>query len=147
MGHDLRTPVAHIHGQTPVAETFAVFLRTLQDLQEIYGDDYEAIAIAVLVHRVTFADCVPGPDELRSLRRPRREAPAAVSRLKIAEALGIPRETVRRKVNELIALGVIEEVDHAQLVTARQHRSVVQELAVSMAQRIPTASSGKQGCG
>ena len=68
-----------------------------------------------------------------------REGRPSVSRLNIAEQLRIPRETVRRKVNELIALGVIEEVGHAQLVTAGRHRTVVQKFAVSMTRLIPAA--------
>lgn len=138
MSHDLRAPFAPTSGQTPVAEAFAAFLRMLHDLREIYGDDYEALVIAVLVHKVTFSDCVEDPVGQLSLRCVTQDARASVSRLKVAEALGIPRETVRRKVNELIGLGVIEEVERAQLTTAREHRQVVQELSVSMAQRIPT---------
>jgi hypothetical protein len=122
-----------------MAETFGALLRLLRDLQSSYGDDYAAGAIALLVHKVTFSD--PGSDPLhsRSSGAVMREGRPSVSRLNIAEQLRIPRETVRRKANELIALGVIEEVGHAQLVTAGRHRPVVQELAVSMTRLIPAA--------
>lgn len=139
MGHNRRDASAHRYKQMPVAKTFAVFLHMLQDLQKVYGDDYEAIAIAVLVHKLTFFDCGSEPDELRAPRLKVQVARTSVSRLKIAEALGIPRETVRRKVNELISLGVIEEVENAQLVTAGQHESIARDLAVSMARLISAA--------
>jgi len=123
--------------QALMAETFGALLRLLRDLQSIYGDDYEAVAIALLVHKVTFSDSSSDTLHSRSSGNVTREGRASVSRLKIAEQLRIPRETVRRKVNELIALGVIEEVGHAQLVTAGRHRTVVQEFAVSMTRLIP----------
>jgi len=144
MSHGLPAPFASISGQTPVAEAFATFLRMLQDLQATYGDDYEAIAIVALVHEVTFSDCRENPIARRSTQCAPPDAQASVSRLKVAETLGIPRETVRRKVNELIARGVIEEVDRAQLVTARQHKQVAKELSASMARHILTAKPGKK---
>lgn len=144
MSLDLRAPFARNFGQLPVAETFAAFLRMLQDLQEMYGDDYEAIAIAALVHKVTFSDCVECAVGQGSPRFATQDARPSISRLNVAEVLGIPRETVRRKANELIALGVIEEVEHAQLVTARHHRQAAQELSASMARRIAIANPRKQ---
>lgn len=144
MSPDLRAPFARKSGQLPVAQTFAAFLRMLQDLQELYGDDYEAIAIAALVHKVTFSDCVEGAVGQGSPRCATQYGRPSISRLKVAEALSIPRETVRRKVNELIARGVIEEVERAQLVTARHHGQVAQELSASMARRIQLANPRKQ---
>lgn len=122
-----------------MADVFSALLHVLQNLQSLYGDDYEAVAIALLVHKVTFSDSRSDNatsslgEEVLGRQRP------SVSRLKIAEELRIPRETVRRKVNELIALGVIEEVGRAQLVTAVRHRLVIQQIAVSMTELIPAA--------
>lgn len=67
-----------------MAETFGALLRLLRDLQSIYGDDYEAVAIALLVHKVTFSD--PGSDPLhsRSSGAVMREGRPSVSRLNIA---------------------------------------------------------------
>ncbi len=50
--------------QALMAETFGALLRLLRDLQFISGDDYDAVAIALLVHKVTLSD--PGSDPLHA---------------------------------------------------------------------------------
>lgn len=139
MGRNRKKPSAGISDQAIMSETFGALLRLLQDFQSVYGEDYEAVLIALLVHKVSFSDSGSDPLHPRSSGEGTREVRASVSRLKIAEQLRIPRETVRRKVNELIALGVIEEVGHAQLVTAGRHRPVVQKIAMTMVSLIPAA--------
>lgn len=139
MGHTRKKASPGTSDQVHTAEAFGALLRLLRDLQSIYGDDYEAVAIALLVHKVTFSASSSDPLHPRSSGEVVREERASVSRLKIAEQLRIPRETVRRKVNELIALGVLEEVGHAQLVTAARHRPVVQGFALSMTRHFPAA--------
>ena len=133
MGHTRKKASPGTSDQVHTAEAFGALLRLLRDLQSIYGDDYEAVAIALLVHKVTFSASSSDPLHPRSSGEFVKEERASVSRLKIAEQLRIPR------VNELIALGVLEEVGRAQLVTAARHRPVVQGFALSMTRHFPAA--------
>ena len=126
MGHTRKKASPGTSDQVHTAEAFGALLRLLRDLQSIYGDDYEAVAIALLVHKVTFSASSSDPLHPRSSGEFVKEERASVSRLKIAEQLRI-------------ALGVLEEVGHAQLVTAARHRPVVQGFALSMTRHFPAA--------
>jgi hypothetical protein len=95
-------------------------LRTLELMRDAGDGDLERFAIYLAVvsagagrHtrdpeiRKAYADA-PLPDDMRT----------PVSRRAIAASLGIPRETVRRKVAELIAMGDLTERDGGVVATA-----------------------------
>ena len=60
MGRNRKKSSPGTSDQALMAETFGALLRLLRDLQFICGDDYDAVAIALLVHKVTLSD--PGSD-------------------------------------------------------------------------------------
>lgn len=95
-------------------------LRLCRLAMDIYGPDierfvvYMAVISAGISHfqrdselRARYADDAPLPNELR----------LGVSRRAIAESVGLPRETVRRKIKALIESGHVFEEDG--LVKAR----------------------------
>lgn len=60
------------------------------------------------------------PDVLRDQAVPPNEVRGSISRLALADITGLPRETVRRKVNNLIDLGLAEEDEHGHVRPARK---------------------------
>jgi len=74
--------------------------------------DLETLLIFLVVNEATMRPLIVGPQPRREWLNdpaPPREARGAISRAAIADKTTLPRETVRRKVNQLIELGLLAE--------------------------------------
>ena len=96
-------------------------LRTAEGVSQTFDHDYEA-AILFLTISVRNGDKAMNDPKLRELYGSYTETIPAehalfVSRMALARATGLPRETVRRKVAKLIARGWVEE--HPEGLRAR----------------------------
>jgi DNA-binding transcriptional regulator YhcF (GntR family) len=86
----------------------------------LYGGDLDLAAVAETVAMVAIEPAMRDPafrqtfHDLRSMIGLERQQ--AVNALTIAEATGIPRETVRRKLKQLVELGLITEKGRGQYV-------------------------------
>lgn len=85
-----------------------------------YQVDLESVLIIICINDATMRPFMTGtsPDQdlLRSMDMPTHMR-GTISRLKIADKTGLSRETVRRKCKQLLALGLLVEVDEGHLRT------------------------------
>lgn len=92
-------------------------------LREASGLDYESIVISCALNAAAMRPLLfdpKSPENVRDLAAPPNEARGSTSRLAIAEVTGLPRETVRRKINHMIEQGLAEEDQHGQVRPSRQ---------------------------
>lgn len=86
-----------------------LILELLQCLRGFYtGVDMDSLLVLMCVSDATMRPFVLDPNtppEIICAARPPDELRGSISRLLIAERTGLPRETVRRKVNELCSSG------------------------------------------
>lgn len=76
------------------------------------GLDLESLLICCVVNEAAMRRLLVGPTarpDLADHPRPPEETRGSISRNLIAERAGLPRETVRRKVNQLIESGILYE--------------------------------------
>ncbi len=81
-------------------------------LREATGLDHESIVIACAVNVAAMRPLLLGADaplHLVDVSEPPDEYRGSISRSGVAEITGLPRETVRRKINQLIEAGMLEE--------------------------------------
>ena len=97
--------------------------RYMRNAAQVFGDDYDAAIIFLAVaeangrasrHDVSLNERIPDlgaplpPEDVRPM-----------SRQAIAESLGLPRETVRRKIAALVAQGFLEEDPRGGVILVR----------------------------
>lgn len=96
-------------------ELFLDMMHAVRGLVEL---DFESIAIYVCVGEATMRPLLADPDLVAKLAG---EAVASddlrgsITMLLVADRMGIPRETVRRKVKNLIKLGLLYEDDKGRI--------------------------------
>lgn len=92
-------------------------------IREIYGDDLDCALIMICVNDATMRPFMEkaGPEsEVLRVRAPPDVIRGSISRRMIAEKTGIARETVRRKVANLIDAGLlVADADDAVRVVSR----------------------------
>ena len=84
--------------------------------------DLESLLIYLTISEATMRPLLLDPStppEALELAEPPEEFRGSITRLLVAHRLGMPRETVRRKVQKLIKLGVIREDDEGRVRTTR----------------------------
>jgi hypothetical protein len=92
-------------------------------LREATGLDHESIMILCAMNSAAMRPLLfdaKTPDSARDLAEPPNEMRGSMSRLAIADVTGLARETVRRKVNRLIELGMAEEDEQSHVRPTRQ---------------------------
>jgi len=92
-------------------------------LRDASGLDHESIMISCALNAAAMRQLLfdaKTPDSVRDLAVPPNETRGSMSRLAVADLTGLPRETVRRKINRLIDLGLVEEDEHRHVRPARQ---------------------------
>ncbi len=95
-----------------------LFLDLMHILREATGLDHESIVIACAVNEAAMRPLLVGPDaplHLKDLAEPPEQFRGSISRLAVADQTGLPRETVRRKINHLIEAGMLFEDAHGQV--------------------------------
>ena len=91
-------------------------------LQSQLKVDLESMQIVLCVNEATMRPLMLDPTmpaDVLSAEKPANEFRGSISRRNIADKTGISRETVRRKVAELAALGLVQ-IDDADRVRASQ---------------------------
>ena len=116
-------PSVRDHPQSRVIAHFVAefILRTAEGLSEVFNHDYEAAVLFITIS-VRNSDKAMHDPKLREMYASFKndvlpEHSLFVSRMALARATGLPRETVRRKVAKLIAKGWVEE--HPEGLRAR----------------------------
>jgi hypothetical protein len=103
------TPVRHSRAVGFYAMEY--LLRTLRNLGPAFDHDYERMIIAMSVTMGNIQHLMGAPEQLAPYADLETVIPAElqrpVTRLAITRATGLPRETVRRKVAQLIEAGVL----------------------------------------
>lgn len=91
-------------------------------LREASGLDHESIMISCALNAAAMRPLLFDPNvpaDARDLAVPPNEARGSISRLAIADVTGLPRETVRRKINHMIEQGLVEDDGHGRVRPAR----------------------------
>lgn len=87
------------------------------------GDiDLDSVLIYYCVSEATMRPLVLDPDtspEIMAMPLPPDQLRGSISRLLVADRVGLPRETVRRKIASLIASGLLVEDDEGRVRTTR----------------------------
>lgn len=99
-----------------------LFLDTLHVARSVIDLDLESVVIYFCVSEATMRPLVLGadvPPAVRSATVPPEEYRGSISRLLIADRTGLPRETVRRKTNQLVKAGLLTEDDQGRVRSAR----------------------------
>jgi hypothetical protein len=81
-------------------------------LREATQLDHDSIIIACVVNHATMRPLLTGPGaplDLIDAAHPPDHQRGSISRSSVADITGIPRETVRRKINHLIEIGMLLE--------------------------------------
>ena len=87
-----------------------LFLDVLHSARTFVPADLESIAIYVCVGEATMRPVLADPakvKELETTERAPEELRGSITMLQVAERLSMPRETVRRKVKQLIGKGLL----------------------------------------
>lgn len=87
-----------------------LFLDVLHSLRSAVSIDLESIAIYLCIAEATMRPVIADPrqvDALAEVEVAPEEMRGAITMLLVSDRLGIPRETVRRKVKQLIQLGLV----------------------------------------
>lgn len=87
-------------------------------LREATGLDHESIIIACAVNQAAMRPLLVGPNaplDLIDLAQPPDEYRGSISRAAVADLTGLPRETVRRKINLLIEAGMLVEARNGEV--------------------------------
>ena len=98
-------------------------LGLMQLLREASGLEHDSIMIrcalnAAAMRPLLFDPAVP--EDARDLAVPPNEARGSISRFALSEVTGLPRETVRRKINRMIEQRLFEEEGHGWIQHARR---------------------------
>lgn len=95
-----------------VYSSVALLLDLMHIAREATALDHESIMIACAVNEYSMRPLLAGPGaplDLVDLAEPPEEFRAGITRMAVAEITGLPRETVRRKINILIESGWLFE--------------------------------------
>jgi len=99
-----------------------LLLDLMHILREASGLDHETIVIACAVNEAAMRPLVIGagaPLDMIDWAEPPDAYRGSVSRLAIADRTGLPRETVRRKINQLIEAGMLVEAPNGEVQPVR----------------------------
>ncbi len=97
-----------------------LFLDILYAVSKIGDIDLESIAIYVCVAEATMRPVLNDPqlvEQIASVDVAPEDVRGSIAMLPIADRLGLPRETVRRKVKQLIAAGLLYEDANGRIRT------------------------------
>ena len=98
-------------------------LRYMREAAQLFGDDYDCAMIFLAVLESNGRHNIRQPYFLDDYSDARASLPAElarpISRKAISESLGLPRETVRRKVSSLVKQGFLVEDERGGVITAR----------------------------
>jgi hypothetical protein len=91
-------------------------------VRQIFGDDLDCALIMICANEATmrpFMENIEPGSPVLTMRNPPEEIRGSISRRMIAEKTGIARETVRRKVTQLIEAGLLvaDETDAVRVVS------------------------------
>lgn len=89
-----------------------LLLELMHILREATQLDHDSIIIACVVNHATMRPLLTGPGaplDLIDAANPPDGVRGSISRSSVADITGIPRETVRRKINHLIEIGMLVE--------------------------------------
>jgi len=89
-----------------------LLLELMHILREATQLDHDSIIIACVVNHATMRPLLTGPGaplDLIDAANPPDHQRGSISRSSVADITGIPRETVRRKINHLIEIGMLVE--------------------------------------
>ncbi len=95
-----------------------LFLDMLHAVRGLIDLDFESIAIYVCVGEATMRPLLADPDLVAKLSNEAvapDELRGSITMLLVADRLGLPRETVRRKVKNLISLGLLYEDEKGRI--------------------------------
>lgn len=95
-----------------------LFLDMLHAVRKLVDVDLESIAIYVCVAEATMRPVVADPrrvDELAEVAVASEELRGSITMLLVSDRLGMPRETVRRKVKQLIKTGLLYQDDKGRV--------------------------------
>lgn len=83
--------------------------------------DLESVLIYYCVSEATMRPLVLGdtPPEVMNMALPPEQYRGSISRLLVADRVGLPRETVRRKIAALISSGLLAEDEEGRVRTTR----------------------------
>lgn len=95
-----------------------LFLDILHAVRSMADIDLESIAIYLCVAEATMRPVVANPrqvEELADVEVPPEQIRGSITMLLVSDRLGMPRETVRRKVKQLIQLGLVYQDDKGRV--------------------------------
>ncbi len=95
-----------------------LFLDMLHAVRKMVNVDLESIAIYVCVAEATMRPVVADPrrvDELAEVAVAPEDLRGSITMLLVSDRLGMPRETVRRKVKHLITMGLLYQDDKGRV--------------------------------
>ena len=98
-----------------------LFLDMLYAVGKLADIDLESIAIYVCVGEATMRPLLNNPElvaQLADVDVPPDEVRGSITMLLVSDRLGLPRETVRRKMKHLISLGLVYEDDAGRIRVA-----------------------------
>ena len=116
-------------GQQPLppglrGQTFAVvelLLDMIYAARSVAPFDLESVLIYYCVSEATMRPLVLGdtPPEVMNMPLPPEQYRGSISRLLVADRVGLPRETVRRKIAAMISSGLLTEDEEGRVRTTR----------------------------
>jgi len=92
-------------------------------LREASGLEHDSIMISCALNAAAMQPLLfdpAAPQDAHDMAMPPNEARGSISRLALSEVTGLPRETVRRKMNRMIEHGLVEEEGHGCIRHARR---------------------------
>ncbi len=95
-----------------------LLLDVIHSVRDFVQSDLESIAIYLCVGEATMRPVLADPDKVRELstvERAPEELRGSITMLQVAGRLDIPRETVRRKVKQMIEKGLLYADDKGRI--------------------------------
>ena len=100
-----------------------LLLDVLYVARQLADVDLESLLIYLCVSEATMRPLLLDPStppEVLELARPPEEFRGSISRLLVADRLAMPRETVRRKIQQMVAGGILLEDDEGRVRATRR---------------------------
>lgn len=97
-----------------------LFLDMLYAIRQIADVDLESVAIYVCVGEATMRPVMNDPafvEQIANVGVAPEDVRGSITMLLVSDRLGLPRETVRRKVKQLIACGLLYEDSNGRIRT------------------------------
>lgn len=95
-----------------------LFLDLLHAARTLIDIDFDCIAIYVCIAEATMRPVLADPvrvAELADVEVAPEDIRGSITMLLVSDRLGLPRETVRRKVKQLIAMGIVYQDDKGRV--------------------------------